>query len=422
MTDRASRRELLAGLASVAGAGCLRLAGDSTATPTTSTSSRATGTATPTESTGDVTATSPTTGGSVPLEGHYPEFGYDGGNTGSVSWPAGPTEEPEVVWVGPKAGPSAPAVDGRDIFVGGGSGSLYALRDGGVRWEAFLGRTDPVWSSPLLVKDLVIVGDHEGYLRAYQRDKTLRWRSPRMYPEDADWTPTVHTDPTYASGTVVCGGSDGKVYALGLGDGQPVWSKSVGGGGLSPAVAGGRVFVGTDATDRPDVDGLRALSLSNGSDLWSFGPDQNFANNPPAVSGGRVYVASRSGTLFALDAADGTELWSHELDGGVHHAAPAVHEGSVYVGDTGGNLTSLNANDGSLGWSRWAFPECQAAPVATANGVYLSSLAGRVVLVDPADGTELWSHTVGELVKTGLAVLEDAIVVASEFNGLHVLR
>ncbi|MFC1452834.1 PQQ-binding-like beta-propeller repeat protein [Verrucomicrobiota bacterium] len=72
---------------------------------------------------------------------------------------------------------------------------------------------------------------------------------------------------------------------------------------FQPVVAGGRVYFGSSSDDT-----VRALDLSTGEAAWIFvtGGPVRFA---PALAGGKLYVASDDGWLYALDPEDGGLLW-----------------------------------------------------------------------------------------------------------------
>lgn len=111
-----------------------------------------------------------------------------------------------------------------------------------------------------------------------------------------------------------------------------------------PAIAGGRVFVGTQSGT------VYALSAATGCVHWTFQAD---AAVRAAVTiariesggGARVaaFVGDRSGFVYALDAATGTQLWKVRVDGHPFArvtASPTVHEGRVYVGVASGEETA----------------------------------------------------------------------------------
>ncbi len=112
-------------------------------------------------------------------------------------------------------------------------------------------------------------------------------------------------------------------------------------------VAGGKCFVGTFAGN------VYALDVRDGKTLWTFraaGP----VGASPCWHGGRLYVgcdeAFDAGRLVCLDAADGSVVWEYRTGGGIW-AAPACVGGRVYVGDRAGVFHAVNAADGKAVWT-----------------------------------------------------------------------
>jgi polyvinyl alcohol dehydrogenase (cytochrome) len=90
---------------------------------------------------------------------------------------------------------------------------------------------------------------------------------------------------------------------------------------------------------------------------WAFGfPMGNSAYGQPAVVGGRVFVGSDTGFVYALDAATGCTYWSFRAHAGVR-TAPTVGRGTdanrflLYFGDIRANVYALNAETGALVWT-----------------------------------------------------------------------
>ena len=115
--------------------------------------------------------------------------------------------------------------------------------------------------------------------------------------------------------------------------------------GWSPAVTNTRMQTMADA-------GLAAADVPKLALKWSFGfPDASVAWSQPTVSGGRVFVGSQNGTVYALDARSGCIRWTYAARGGVRTAV-AIGSGTVYFGDTAANLYALDAETGREVWVR----------------------------------------------------------------------
>jgi len=94
---------------------------------------------------------------------------------------------------------------------------------------------------------------------------------------------------------------------------------------------------------------------------WAFGfPDATSAWAQPAIVGGRAYVGSQNGTVYALDAASGCVVWTFTAQGGVR--------ASISIGRRSGRQPGYAA--------------------------YFSDQKGFVYAVDAATGRQLWTRKV----------------------------
>jgi polyvinyl alcohol dehydrogenase (cytochrome) len=102
--------------------------------------------------------------------------------------------------------------------------------------------------------------------------------------------------------------------------------------------------------------GLAAADLSRLTLKWAFGfPDAASAWAQPTVAGGRVFVGSQNGTVYALDAATGCIHWTFSASGGVRTAISIGRSGArtvAYFGDTAANAYALDAETGTQLWIR----------------------------------------------------------------------
>ncbi len=85
----------------------------------------------------------------------------------------------------------------------------------------------------------------------------------------------------------------------------------------------------------------------------------------PALAGGKLYVGSADGTLYALDPASGREIWrfdteGHALESGKFgfdrrtiQSSPAVADGRVFVGSRDGFLYARGCRDREAARGGW---------------------------------------------------------------------
>ena len=125
----------------------------------------------------------------------------------------------------------------------------------------------------------------------------------------------------------------------------PSWS------GWSPASTNTRYQSGEQA-------GLTEQKVPKLTLKWAFGfPDATSAWSQPTVAGGRLFVGSQNGAVYALDARSGCIIWTFAARSGVRNApifAPRMDASgyAVYFGDTGANVYALDAATGTLLWTQ----------------------------------------------------------------------
>ena len=149
-------------------------------------------------------------------------------------------------------------------------------------------------------------------------------------------------------GSDLTGSSVGRCDApapLRVGAGNPEWR------GWSVTTANARA-------QSAEQGGLSAADVPKLALKWSFGfPDATSAWSQPTVAGGRLFVGSQNGTLYALDAKTGCIIWTFTAQSGVR-TAPVFGAQSggagytVFFGDTGANVYALDAESGALRWTR----------------------------------------------------------------------
>jgi outer membrane protein assembly factor BamB len=177
------------------------------------------------------------------------------------------------------------------------------------------------------------------------------------------------------------------------------WSIGVGAYALHPAVIeGGRVFVTDEGYFDPSP--LRALSLANGSDLWSHDFGEVFGVGHPSVVDGKVYVqhCNHGGDtkLWQFDAATGNADWAAP-----HYAqwenywAPLVVGDSVYVngGSYGGLYGFSRATANQLFFSDQLEQYDEWSP-AHFNGLIFTFIAGNLRAHNPNTGAIQWTTAV----------------------------
>ena len=169
--------------------------------------------------------------------------------------------------------------------------------------------------------------------------------------------------------------------------------------------------------------GLAAADVAGLKLKWAFGyPNSATAQSQPTVVGGRLFVASERGVVYALDAETGCTHWSFAAQSGVRSAMTVTRlpdrRHALFFGDFNANVYALDAATGAEIWRRdvetHEGARITGAPVLHGGRLYVpvSSLEellaadpeypcctfrGSIAALDAATGEPIWqSFTIPE--------------------------
>jgi outer membrane protein assembly factor BamB len=183
----------------------------------------------------------------------------------------------------------------------------------------------------------------------------------------------------------------------------------------SPAVSGGRVFVGSSDAS------VYAIDLRSGDQLWSF-KTEDVVESSPSVVAGRVVVGSADGWLYAL-AADGGELaWKYETDGEILGApnwvaAPDGDGAWVLVGSYDNRLHCVDLQTGRAVWTYETDNYVNGSPAVDAGRCVFGGCDALIHVVTLADGAEIAQIDSGSYIAASAAFLDGQVYVGNYDNG-----
>lgn len=291
----------------------------------------------------------------------------------------------------------APHVGPERVYLADGSGVVTALAvaDGKPLWETSL--DTQLSGGPGLGEGLVLVGDTEGEVIALDADSGQeRWRS-RLSSE-------VLSAPVADLGIVVARTGDGRVFGLDASGGAQRWRLDRDipvltlRGTSAPVLNKGRVLVGLEAGR------LVALELDRGQPIWETVvtvPSGRTElervvdiDGAPLVLDRTVYVATYQGEVAALGEASGRLLWQREMSS---YNGIAADWQRLFVADEEGVLWALDADSGVPLWSQDALAWRGLSPPAVIRGmVVVGDAEGYVHFFDADKGTALGRVRVGD--------------------------
>lgn len=227
---------------------------------------------------------------------------------------------------------------GGQVFTVNASGVMeaFSTATGGEVWSTQLPGQTLFTSPPTAANGYVYTGGAGSGGTVYavnQNSGTVAWTGS---VENGD-----HSSPAVSAGGVYVSYACGQTYDFAPLTGQLTWHRNTaceGGGGKTPVLADGRLFV-------RDFSYPAVLNPSTGSLLAPFAS----SGPAPAVDQNTVYDLN-GGSLAASNVTSGAEDWSFAGDGTLD-TAPIEAGGTVFVGGSSGGLYGLSAATGRVTWS-----------------------------------------------------------------------
>jgi outer membrane protein assembly factor BamB len=233
---------------------------------------------------------------------------------------------------------SSPLVYNSSVYVlTFSNGTLWKLNtDGDIQWRVTTGGEISHYTSPTAYGGRIFFAgnDSGNALFSVYENSTISWK----FPVEGDITST----PSVGYGKVFLATNE-KLYAVGV-DGKLVWSVDFNGTISSPAVANGKIYIGS-------AEGkLYCFDAENGSLLWTFTANGKI-DSSPAVANGVVYFATNTpqGTIYAVNANTGDLLWYYRLNppsGSYYNimSSPFIANNKLYIGADSGYVYCFNSS------------------------------------------------------------------------------
>lgn len=221
---------------------------------------------------------------------------------------------------------SSPVVVGDRVLIGSYDETLYCLsaRSGAVQWR--FKTNGPVHSTPSITDGMAFIAGCDEMFRAIRVSdgKEVFNVSSGAY---------TGASPALRDGSAFYGTFENEVLSVSLAQKQIVWHYQHPQRRFpfysSAAVTDARVVVG----GRDKL--VHGLTLA-GKAVWTFATRARVESSP-AIASGRVFVGSNDGRFYVLGLNDGAKLW--EFDAGAPlSASPAIANGRIVIGSQDGRL------------------------------------------------------------------------------------
>ena len=218
--------------------------------------------------------------------------------------------------------------------------------------------------------------------------------------------------PVVGVGHVYAVSAAGEVSALDIETGELSWRVSIENfeDDMAPGIAGGLAIGGSTLFVHGGGRNLVALSLEDGSVLWSQKFQLPLRGGPTVYEKRAVVVTDIDANLFALRIGNGSVLWDRAglPAGTILYGAPspAIFDNQLAVAAYGGELSLLDADNGDVIWTdslaiinpRTAIQglsDIRGHPVHDGGMVFAVSQSGRIAAYAARSGLVLWDLPIG---------------------------
>jgi outer membrane protein assembly factor BamB len=151
---------------------------------------------------------------------------------------------------------------------------------------------------------------------------------------------------------------------------------------------------------------------------WTFWAHQ-LIEFPPAIAGGAMFVANKTGEIYALRTADGKAMWKRNLGRSV--TGPAYGHGRVYVAQFDGGFVALDAATGKQSWAFNSPSQLESSPLTIGKRVYFGSDGGVLYALDAGTGRVAWKRSLGAPIKASPTYHDGALYVGDYHGRIHAV-
>lgn len=289
------------------------------------------------------------------------------------------------------------------------------------------------WAEPAVEGDIAYIFRSKDKLSAIELRDDGSTRVLWTFPDDQISNQkdidleAVYGKPVVEGESLYFADHDGEIYALRARDGDLLWvadgfSGSIVGG---PTLADSKLFFGTTEGYVYAVDAESGAPARGWPEKGiRFSSKGVWAAPVASEDAGTVYVATMGGEVYALSTEDGRELWPEpfKVSGAVaeltlldaeHLFVPSLNK-QVYIVNTSDGKAPL----GSFRADHWVWN----APAFQDNVAYFGDFSGKVYALDITTMQPVWTFDAQEKVKSGPAIVDDALVVADREPIVYMLR
>ncbi|MGD0806580.1 MAG: serine/threonine-protein kinase [Anaerolineales bacterium] len=292
------------------------------------------------------------------------------------------------------------------VLVGAYDNNLYALKPSSGEFIWKYAAEGGLTGKPAIDEDNIIVGSEDKRVHAVS---LITGKVAWTYYTEAE----VRSSPTIAEGHVFIGSDDAKLHAINVMYGRGAWKTEVDGPIRSTPLANSdRIYFGCESGDCYSVD-LR------GEIKWKFHSKRAITSSP-CEGNGLLYFGSVDSLLYALDIKSGWAAWRFRTNNAII-SSPTIAQGLVIFGSADGRIYAVDGRSSKEKWHFETEGQVTANPLVHQGLVYCGSVDGNLYALELMTGKLRWKFLTGGPITGGISANEEMILFGSTDHKIYAL-
>ncbi len=359
------------------------------------------------------------------LTSWWPPFGWFGGDKKLPPLPEIRDSVISVQWStgagNPKLFMFSPSVSDKVIFAAANDGTISAIDEQGGKSVSKIDAKAKLTAGVGSAENIVVVADTGGNVLAFDAAGRALWKTP-LEGE-------ILASPVVVQSSVVVRTADGRIYALNRVDGKRKWVFTRSAPPLTlrtsagVAISRGIIYAGFPAgkvvaveleSGRPVWEAT--LSLPRGSTELERVAD---VAGVPVFDDSRVCAAVYQGRTGCVETLNGNALWTRDISSA---DGVAVDAKNLYVADTDGNLNALDKTSGSTVWKQDKLAKRDlGTPIVVKGRLLVGDRTGTIHAIAPETGDLVGRVTTDNGRIVALQAAGDRAIAQTDRGGVYAI-
>ncbi len=314
-----------------------------------------------------------------------------------------------------------PGLGDKVVYVAAHDGSINTIADQGGRSVSRIDAKAKLSAGVGFSDETIVAANIQGEVMAFDGSGRALWKTPL--------NGEILAAPLVTPTTVIVRTADGRMFALGRADGKRKWvftrsapaltlrtnaAVVVSRGVIYAGFPGGKVVAVELETGRPVWEAT--LSLPRGTTELERIAD---VAGLPVVDGSRVCAAVYQGRTGCVDALSGNVLWTRDI---ASADGVAVDNKHLYVADVDGNLSALDKTSGATVWKQDKLQNRDlGSPILVKGRILVADKLGFVHALEADTGLLTGRMATDGSRVVSLIVNGDAAVAQTEKGGVYAM-